>query len=595
MKQPAQTPGFKRCRQEQAILFAAFHATLANARSVSLADHSAAQSLSAPCLSWQMLRVAKSLVMHPMDIGSTPRYGLQSVVRLMLAWKPSAIRALVDRERDHPMMSAIVRAAVQYLHPPSVERVRAVAATGCPLLVAIAAASMADQPAADLNEPTTCFADGWRELVAAGAAEADATWLMALHLKEAVHQRFRYTHGIEDDTRLLRWLRRKAPDLSNYEHHRLGHVTEELPRRREAAAIHEQKLDRILDDMARLWPAADLSVTQYQWLAQAFVDSAEIRHRLARRVAAASERTMLLKQNVEAWKAEVGLGRSTAEPFTEEYLPQLDTLFQQTLWAARSFVELNKNAKRGVAREVGLLLDPLTRDAQTILKEPFMAARRPARWQAALLRSAACALFALIVVGETPDDRRADVQVLASHALALTKMLVSESERIGASWELIYLAASIAIAVMADDALLSGQLTMWAQDSDLPMQVRAMAAWSSDDFLTRRLADATSLFAMAAKSPLLRASRDRHFGQLMSLLDIAVVSAIRLSDYGVADRLRSLWSDAIVEWPEQMEEWATAADWLMDAVKADGPQRAALLEHPSFASSRSRNACMMSA
>ena len=449
---------------------------------------------------------------------------------------------------------------------------------------------MAEEPPAEPAATTTRFADGWRLLVEEGVAEADATWLMALHLKEAVHQRFRFVHGIRDDTHLLRWLNHKSPDLSDDEQHRLRHVSAELPRKQEASARHEEALDRILDDMARLWPASGFSQVQYQFLTPSFVDSSEIRHRLAVKIQTAPERTVLLKQNIDAWKHEVGVGRRAEEVFADEYHPQVNTLVEQTQWAARSFISLHEDKSGGVGRPTSLLIARLKTEAEAILEQPFMAARQGTRWQAALLRSTACALFALIVVVETPTQQRAGVSVLCSYALEHARQLLHQAERIGANWELIDRLASLAIGVMAEDPASASVLDIWADDAELPALVRAMAAWSSRDYLTTCIDSASRLFTTAAEPPILRASRDQHFNQLMSLLDIAVARVGPSDDADHADRLRSLWLQALSMWSEHADEWTSAADWLIKAVKGDGPERALLFTHPAFANSRCRGA-----
>lgn len=576
--------------QEDTILAEAFAQTLATARSVSLGDHSAAQLLSANGLSWKLLQDAKALVAHPWEIASTSRYGLQSVVRWAIHRKPRAVADILRRHRDHPLTASIVRAAVHHLQRAAPERVQAVARTKIPLLIALTAARIADEPTADPTSNASRFSEGRQLLVDSGVNEVDATCLMTLHFKEAVHQRFRLAHAIRDMSLQLRWLQTQTAPLSPFDAHELSHLPTQLADRRQRAEQHEKAFDRILDDMARHWPQQGLGHDHLALVAPTFVGSEELRYRLAMSLTAQSARAQLLQLNFDAWMSDVGLRQVAIDSFDQDFHPRADDFLNQTLWAARSFIALHPDAKGGIGRQTGLLLKPMKDAADALLDEPYLADRQSVRWQSALLRSTALAIFALLVVSEIPAERRPETSTLAGFALDHAREVLIQGEVIGARQELSDRLAGLAIWRMAQDPSLTPRLPNWADEECLPIIVRAMAAWSSPPYIEANVKCACRLFVEAGQPPLSRRGIDGSFDQLMSLLDIAVATTAQLNDRSYEYPLVDAWSEVIEEWPDQRVRWRNAADWLLQAMKSKGVERDALLSNPAFQESRCRQA-----
>jgi hypothetical protein len=76
----------------------------------------------------------------------------------------------------------------------------------------------------------------------------------------------------------------------------------------------------------------------------------------------------------------------------------------------------------------------------------------------------------------------------------------------------------------------------------------------------------------------------------MSLLDIAVATTAPENEPSYEAALTRAWSEVIREWPDEQVQWHGAANWLLQAVKSEGPERNSLLGNPSFKDSRCRNA-----
>ncbi len=573
---------------EDVIIAEAFEQTLATARSVSLADHGAAQLLSSDRLSWQLLRSAQALVARPWDVASTPRYGFQSVVRSALLCNPEAIARLVKNHRDHPLMASVVRAAVDHVQRAEPERLRAVAGTGIPLLVAMAAARVVAESPAEPSATASRFAFGRQLLIDSGVDSVDATCLMSLQLKEAVHQRFRHAQAVRELSHRLRWLEAQPQPLSPFDQNELVHLPAQLSKRRQEAEQHEKAFDCILDDVARYWPQDGLSPDRLAIVLPAFVDSEEVRYRLAMKLTTEPARAQILQLNLDAWMSEVGLNRPVSKVFDDDFSPRADDLFDQTLWAARSFIALHPQPKGGIGRQTSLVLGAMRKSADEVLGEPYMAARQPVRWQSALLRSSTLAIFALLVVHEVPAERRAETGKLAEFALDHAREVLMQGEVIAARWELADMLARLAIWRLAQDPVLHHKLCEWANCEGLPMLVRAMAAWSSTAYVQGQIESAGQLFVEAGWPPVSGHGAGRSFDQLMSLLDIAVATTAPLKVTSIEERLMGAWAEVIGAWPSEQSCWRDAPARLLKAVRGDGLERDALLANPAFQESLCR-------
>ncbi len=108
--------------------------------------------------------------------------------------------------------------------------------------------------------------------------------MTGMRIKNAVHARYRIQHGREQNTARLRYLEQN-PDkaiggIRNTEAE-MKMLRMHLDRGADAYAKLLPELEGMLTDMAADWPSGGLSDAQMQSLEFIFVDTAEIRHRLA--------------------------------------------------------------------------------------------------------------------------------------------------------------------------------------------------------------------------------------------------------------------------------------------------------------------------
>ena len=101
----------------------------------------------------------------------------------------------------------------------------------------------------------------------------------------------------------------------------------QLDRGADAYAKLLQGLEGMLSDMAVDWPSDGLSDAQMQSLKSIFVDTAEIRHRLAAKLTHQANRNWLLKRNITRLQDFIGLRRNPEDVSKECFFPDERTFY----------------------------------------------------------------------------------------------------------------------------------------------------------------------------------------------------------------------------------------------------------------------------
>ena len=545
-----------------------------------------AQALARGILDWKLLEAASQYVVHPSHLSADDRYGLKFATRVVLRLDPRSLARWIADASVIQALAAVARAGVEDLWLDRDGTAHRLARTGNALFKAAAAATLCLDR--DEQGPCRSYREIHRTLVTEGIATADAIWLTGLTLKECIHERYRVKGGDHDHNLLRLECLRAHPECAvggaanaDAEINRLGHIIDEQTKRETRC---ETTLECILTDMAMCWPGRGLNTEQLAWLEPAFVDTPEIRHRLAEKISHTDNREALLKCNVDAIAKEIGLDSKGDEVFDKFYRANRDRFFDTAVWCARSLIALYNQDNKGPGHRAGQLVGPLADRAIALLRKPFIAARQPSRWRSAIGRSIAADLFALTVVAETSEDRQDDVGTLrrlaTDHALAVLRLRGGQFDDQDCSDEL----ARIAITHLdAED------LTKWIAADDLPPIVRAYALWTHPDQVASDPVFAQCLFLSGAKLPVSPHAEGHYFQQVTFLLDAAMAAAARAGACHLLDELEELWKQAAPDWQPILDaRWTDVAGLIARALKAEGPDRDHILSDHCFAKSATK-------
>ncbi|MGY3427441.1 hypothetical protein ACVWZW_007945 [Bradyrhizobium sp. F1.13.4] len=479
----------------------------------------------------------------------------------------------------------MARAGADYLWEAGDKAAQQLLRTGNVLFTAMAAAFLSLPP--NENSPGRPYQTVYRTLVEAGIEPGNAIWLSGFRLKELVHEGYRVRGRLDEQTPRLDLLRaypEHAIGGGQYLAQEIESITRELRVLKEREAKCATELEHVLSEMAQCWPQPGLDVAQMDALDSAFVDTPEIRYRLAEKLPSSTNRASLLNRNVDQISTEIGF-KADADSIFDHYFSVDRAHFLAIVpWCAKSLIALYTPDAKGPGHRTGQLIARLAVPALKLLGEPFIAARQTSRWESAAARSIAADLFALAVVAEMPNDRRAEVdrlrQLSTDHALRVLRLVGNQLTGRHLTDDL----AQIAIAYVSEDRLIE-----WVTADDLPAPMRAFALWTNPRVAVTNLVLARTLFLQTAKLPMQRRAESQHFNQLLSLLDGAMTAAVRAGHPALMDELEQLWKLAAPDWaPRFNNRWVDAAGMIARALKSDGLDRDFILSDRSFANSHSR-------
>jgi hypothetical protein len=159
-----------------------------------------------------------------------------------------------------------------------------------------------------------------------------------------------------------------------------------------------------------------------------FVETAEIRHRLAEKLSHGANRDWLLKRNIQRLRDFVGLAKSPAEVPTDYFFPDERQFQPLAEWTAQSLSLLYAADRHGIGKRTSFLVSGVEQAATALMAQPFIAARKPDSWQSILTRVACAYRFALMVVANVPQAGRHAVTMLNRLALEHAFAILSHGQ-----------------------------------------------------------------------------------------------------------------------------------------------------------------------
>ena len=546
-----------------------------------------AQWLSGATTNWDTLTLALSHVEHGHRFIGSGRYGLAFTARIVIGLDARAVDACIRANPNRQRLTAIGNSALAIIFPfDGKPRPAALLRSRNAAIQSIGAAALISLR--EIMGVPLGFRDCQAMLVAGGIAPSDATWMMGLRIKEAIHQRYRLEDALRNEAARLRYVE-KNPQAAMGGAHKADAEMHMLRRRLDSYTERYTKLlpelEAMLTDMAAIWPGDGLSDEQMHWLDNIFVDTAEFRHRLAEKLPPGSNRDWLLRQNIARLQDFLGLAKTPGEVPTSYFSPDERRFQPLADWTSKSLFLLYEADRHGVGKRTSFLVSGVAQAATALMAQPFIAARRPEAWQSILTRAACAYRFALMVVAGVPEVKRNSVTTLNTLALEHAFTILSQGPIPAQASQAFFSLTTQAVHAMYYQPSPDDVREAWGLAQTLPDFARALALWSSPVLVAKHRALASDLFCRLGNLPLSQGGLDLHMSQMVSLLDMAISSCATAGRTDVIAEIVSLWREAYKDWHAINDTWAESAAMLAGAVAADGPDRVQLLADRSFAQS----------
>jgi hypothetical protein len=531
-------------------------------------------------LNWETFMLARSLLKHsplPVRVGRYGfRFALRLALRLALHLGPADLDRWVSAKTGHPALLSMLQAiAHEFLFAPDHRFAHSLLACRNPLLRAFGAVVIVG-----IDEDSD-VGQGFARLVRGGIAPGDALWLAASRLKEAVHQRYRLTSRNADAHAELR--QRSSSPQSDAR--RLDRLEERAELSKAQLAEHEQTLEGILSALAACWPDDGLTSSQLENLAPVFVETTEIRHRLALKLRHLPSRQALSECNIEQLAHLLGIDQGVGA--VDDHLRfSEDRHYRIMSWAAQSFVSRHAGSRAGIGRMLGRRIGKFTEQLHALIDQPFLRSRQELRWDSATTRLAMCHLFALFVVEATPENHAHEVRRTRQLAVGKARDLLERVGEFASDDRCIDLLIQSAVWHLAQDEISNTDRAAWARSSELPTYARALCLWSDAEHAARAPRLAAALFRAVGEAPWSANALDIPFSRLVNLLDIAVAHGMGSEHEAVLlGKVSKLWNEVLPSWPAQVSaKWRDTPDKLISAIRHDGDDRAWLLASDEFTS-----------
>jgi hypothetical protein len=548
-----------------------------------------AQWLSRARLDWSTFDTAVVRLGHPDDLLGGGRFGLRFAARAVLSTDPCVIDDWIAAHPDDPAIATIGSAALSMVFPFDGEAMVA------PLLESknvgikcLAAASIVCP--VGLGSPLS-FHDCHKALVAANFTAADATWMTGMRIKNAVHARYRIEHAREQNSARLRYLEQN-PDkaiggIRNAEAE-IKMLRTQSERAEDAYAKLLPELESMLSDTGADWPTGGLSTEQMASLDHIFVDTAEIRHRLAAKLPHQANRDWLLKRNIKRLQDLIGLRKNPADLPKEHFLPEEKRFDAIEKWTAESLILLYEMDSRGVGRRTSDLVSGVATAALKLIAQPFISDRQPEAWQSIMTRSACAGRFAFAVVDNTPPERRDTVARLNELALAHAFALLSARNPPMNAIPPLHELTAQAVEHMGFASEPDRFREQWALAEDFPDFARALALWSSPVLVDKHKQLARVLFQRVGVPPLSPRTYNLQMSRMLTLLDMAIASSAKAKRIDLLSCLIELWRSTYGEWLPISARWERIAEILASAVDGEGAARDQIVADTAFANSYCR-------
>lgn len=547
-------------------------------------DLALAQWLSRATLDWNTFHAAVHRIGHPDRVFG--HFGLGFVARIVFRVDPGIIDDWIGAHPDDLTIAGIGSAALNMLFPfDGTVATSALLESNNVAIKCLGAASLVCPIGQQIP---LSLSDCHKALVAAGFAPSDATWMTGMRIKNAIHARYWNEHTRQQTGARLRYVEEHPEQavggLRNAEAER-NMLRKQLDHGEKNYAELLPELEAMLSDMAKEWPADGLSEEQMCSLEPIFVDTAEIRHRLAAKLLHQANRDWLLKRNIDRLRDFIGLKKTPDAVSQEYFLPDEPRFAALVDWTAPSLVLLYEQDNRGVGRRTSDLVSSTAVAAERLMVQPFIPGRQPGPWQSIMTRAACAGRFAFAVVASTSEAQQASVERLNELALDHAFKLLSARNLPAKSEDTFYRLSIQAVRHMRLTADPDPVREKWGTTKDLPDFARALALWSSPSLVEKHNALARDLFRRVCVAPLSRRGYNLQLLLMLTLLDTAIATSLLANRNDLIADIKEIWKSGYLEWMPITDRLEKTAEKLALAVYHDGAERAEIIADEIFATS----------
>jgi hypothetical protein len=543
-----------------------------------------AQWLSRATLDWNTFDTAKVRIEYPDRVFG--HFGLGFVIRIVFRVAPHVVDEWIIAHPDHPALAVIGSTALKMVGPFDSAPARSALLESNNVAIKCLAAASLVCPIG--QQPLSSLSDCHKSLVAAGFSPADATWMTGMRIKNAIHARYWNEHTRQQSGARLRYVEQHPEQavggLHNAEAER-NMLRTQLDHAEKAYAELLPEIEAILSEMAKAWPAEGLSEKQMRSLEPIFVDTAEIRYRLAAKLTHKTNRDWLLKRNIDRLRDFIGLAKTPDSVSTEYFLPDENSFVVIADWAARSIVLLYEKDNRGVGRRTSDLVSSTAVAAERLMVQPFIPGRQPERWQSIMTRAAFAGRFAFVVVASTPEAQRTSVGRLNELALDHAFKLLSARNLPTQSADSLQKLSIQAVRHMEMTPKADVVREKWGTTKDLPGFARALALWSSPALVEKHQTLARDLFERVCVTPLPRGSYNLQMSCMLTLLDTAIASSFQANRRDLITGIEEIWRSGYREWQPITDRFEKTAEKLALALYQDGIERTEIIADEVLATS----------
>jgi hypothetical protein len=526
---------------------------------------------------------ARAYLVHP------PRpkpnlFGLHVIIDAFLATHPRELgQWLAAGQHSAVNNTVLAKLAHRLVLSDSANMVhREVLKTGLPLLQAMTATALADNPWSGKKMSFASMITFCRDV---GVRSATAFNLAMVNARQTCIQRRQARHELAKTEKRLSLLGKHpqlaAPGKTSDEE--LEQLSVSLRSAHNAIRAADLAVDQLVADMAQQWPnAAPIDADIFS--DSLGEDTAEIMTRLANLLGADHTKTAdFLDFVLDGLSRFIGLGAGP-KIFSETFNPSQEDVERHFEWAVKALSLRYASDKKGTGWRTGQLLAPLAKATEKILRAPYSAMRWGNKYQSALTRRACSVLFAIRVARDGNDDERQERVELMRLALdqAEATLACDRSDVDTHGWTDRLGSDCIEMMRMG---YAPDRRTQWSMDRSLPPFVRTLAVWS-DAALIR--ADPIGAEALFEKSAVCHVSWDvdSTFPRAVSLLDLALATGARAHAEDVTNLALSIWPRIYASYEPTIDSiWSDLHESLHEALMRNGNPRRSLLQDPDFAHS----------
>jgi len=533
--------------------------------------------------SWQTLLTTQHICSR---LGFSSRYGISYSAKLFLRVDAEGFAKWFSDSTNEAIYSITETIAEELVFKKDKKLISILINTGGNALKSLCASALMTPFERDIELDYKKVA---AQLIKSGISSGDTLWITGYLLKEAIHSRYRLKSRVSDNKAQLTHLKSICAEQSDQNTKQEKEFIEASHENIISSLDNaEKEIDRILIEMATIWPAKGMTPLQFEQLKHCFVDTQEIKYKLAIQLGQEQDKEKLLKDNINAFKKYVGI--TSKSEVTKDFLSFHDHDGELLLWTAYSFIELNKGDSKPLSRILGNLVKSHTDNLNQFIEQPYIVQRQSEKWISATSRLAVLHYFVLTVYEVSDEEKKKEIEEILPFAVEHVLLLFRQ---VKGRWQDLVndlpdkLIIETAFLIRSINSIESYQ-NMVIYDKKLPDYLRALVIWGNPQLTQENTVLAKHLFVSIGTLPSAHSQVNRCLIQILNVLDIAIANSKEAEQ---EDELIKLWEEIYQDWQGVLanSKWARTAEWLISAINGDELSQKEVIESSTW---RDSNCCL---